>query len=232
MAGCVEALTRFHATPLRSQSLSTPENTGFAQPVRFTCNPCRPPPRARRRRARRLRAAALAPRATLERVGDRGAARAGAGGERLPHPALEDPAPRTSPFVGLELCVPRHVVRLGKRVSDSIGGRVRQLERGELPGEPTRIAHWGCRSSAAPTRARPRTFSAGAVLAAVGIVARAERRRAHVDAGVRPGDQRGDAPRGGGDREALLVGPAVVFEVQDRSARAVARTARPLSRRD
>ena len=158
-----------------SSSASSPRYTGTAQPVRLTC---------RSSSDLDLELAAVEAHghravAAAQHVGDGGAARAGARGQRLPHPALEDPrADRARPSSRVE----GDVGAVGEeRGGARSAGRARvQVEL--LGPSSTRIAHCGLpietcwkrhsRPSAARARRRRRR--------AAREVARAQPRAAHV----------------------------------------------------
>ncbi len=154
--------------------------------------------------------------------GDRGAAGAGAGGERLPHAALEDPRPhpaavdREEGDVG---AVGEQLVAFDPRPD------LAEVEVVELLRSTT-IAHCGlpietCWNSHSrpPLSSVPRPSSGPG-----GEVLGGGRGPAHVDrAGQLAGDRRPDRPGDGADRELVVVGPAVAAQVEDRLAGAVAR---------
>src|ERR1700726_278959 len=150
------------------------------------------------------------PAAVLD-VGDRGAAGTRAGGQGLPHPALEDPRSYPRQAVGLELRVPRHIGPVGElRVGFDGGADRRQVEYGELLGRlDVDGALWVAdRDVAERPQPSPRADLAAPVLGAPGEVLGAELRPAHGGrAGVRPGDRRADLSGRGVDREGVLIGP-------------------------
>ena len=135
--------------------------------------------------------------AAAQHVGDRGAAGAGARGQRLPHPALEDPR---ADAVGRELGPERDVGAVGEaRGGARSAGRSR---RGRAPRARSRV---GDADRALRVADRRRAGSASAA-----AIARRRRRRspwtqlraAHVDAaGALAGDRRADLAGGGLDRE-------------------------------
>ena len=113
-------------------------------------------------------------------------------------------------------------MRFGKRGSCSIGGpstpRSSASSSAEVgdPDRALRVADRDVLEAAA-------VDLAGAVAVAVGVVGRAQRRAAHVDAaGGRAEDRRPDLARDRLDRELALVGPAGAAQVEDRLAGAVA----------
>src|SRR3954471_23014797 len=156
-----------------------------------------------------------------EEGGDGGAAGTGAGGERLPHPALEDagadPAavdreegdvgPVREELVPFDSRPDLSQVELVELLLDDDDRALRVADRDvlELPAAPAGLKR------------------AAAVLAPGGEVLRSGRGATHVDrAGQLAGDGWPDRPGGGADRELVLIRPAVAAEVEDRLAGAVA----------
>ena len=148
--------------------------------------------------------------AAAQHVGDRRAARAGAGGHRLPHPALED---ARADAVGGELGPERDVGAVRERlVVLDRRAELREVERLELlaVGDPDR---------------RLRVADREVLEAqAADLAVEAHDRAAHVDAaGPLAGDRGADLARHGLDRVGVGARPAVLAQVQQRLARAVAR---------
>ena len=195
-------LARSRLERIRERSASSPRaRSGCAVPVRVTS-------RSPRDLDGQLAAVELdrdrARRAAQER-GDRGAARAGPGGERLPHPALEDPRPHASSR------------RPSRRRRWSGSGRARCSTRspgrsrpGRAPraSSPTSITHCGLptltcwklhsrpprssvpRPSSGPPGSRPRSVDARPI--AIETVSGPGDRRRHL---ARLGEDRERRPR-------------------------------------
>ena len=173
---------------------------------------------------------AAGPPAAGDHVRDGGAAGAGAGGQRLPHPALEDPRADAGP--GGRRIVSSSVyhetfVRLGNaRRLRSPGRRRRGRAPASSGSEATGSRTGGCRSGRAgsarsrPPDGRPRRARRGR---RAGKSAELRRALPNVDgARVRSGDPRADLPGGCADREGLLACPAAPAQVEDRLAGPVA----------
>ena len=134
----VEALTRSAWSSFRKSSESVPANTGTAQPVRLTCrssptSTVSSPPSSDHGHGRV---------AAAQHVRDRGAGRAGAGGERLADAALEDPR---ADAVRRQLGVPGDVRAVGEQLAAprSRGPIAGRSSASSSSTESTRIAHCG-----------------------------------------------------------------------------------------
>ena len=209
-----------------------PANTGRAQPVRVTCRSSPTSTSSSPPSSETTTVAVRAPRLLILGVGDGGAARAGPRGQRLPHPALEDPradAGRLAALRACELGVPGHVGAVGEaRVASIAGPIAAEVERRRAPPRSRRGSRTGgCRSrrGGSPTRGRRRSSCAAPVRRPAGEVRRSARlaRPMSTEHVSGPGDRRADPAGGGADRELVAVGPAAAAQVQDRLARAVAR---------
>ena len=192
----LQALTRSHAAPPGSSSASSPRYTGTAQPVRFTCRSS-PTSTSSSPPSRRTVTGLSPPRRTWATAAPRGA---GAGGQRLPHPALEDPR-ADDPGATLAderdvRAVREQLVVLDRRGRSRAGRAPRARRR-----RRSRTA--GCRSTTCWKRhSRPPAVSSPRRRRRRREVARAQPRAAHVDrAGRRAGDRRPDLARRRLDRE-------------------------------
>ena len=144
----LQAATRLSFSSFRNSSLSSPRYTGRAQPVRFTCRSS--PTSTSRSPPSRWTVTGLS--AAAQHGRHRGAARAGARGHRLPHPALEDP--RGDLVVGVA-APERHVRAVREQLGVRLDRRAEraQVERLELR-PPPRSRTAGCRSRRAGRRTR------------------------------------------------------------------------------
>ena len=158
-----------------------------------------------------------------EEGGDRGAAGAGARGERLPHPALEDPRPHRRAVDADE----RDVGAVRETAPCSTRSPARSRARSSSStSSPTSITHCGLPTLTCwKPHSRPSDSSVPRAVGGPGReVGRADRGAAerHRDL-VRARDRRRHLPRLGEDRERVGVGPAGGAQVEHRLAGAVAR---------
>ena len=200
-----------------SSADSSPEKIGSAHPVRRTerslpiSTSSSPPSSSHGEPAR----------SAGQMCRDRRARRHRSRGERLPHPALEDPGAHPIAVGAVEAHV--RAVREQRAVLD-LGADRRQIERLELLADldrALRVADRDVLKRPGPARCHD---LAPPVLRSGGVVVRRGARPAHLERRLAVGANRGgDRPGLGQDREAVGVRPAGAAEVEHRLPGAVAR---------
>ncbi len=207
------------ASDTRQLGESSPANTGSAPPVsRTSSSSARPRPQLAAVELDRDRA-----RRAAQDGRDRGAARAGARGQRLPHPALEDPRPHGA---SRRLRMNETLVRFGKQLAALDPGpdraevelldpvahldhALRVADRDVLEGATPALPTPRCRARPRrPRGSRPRSSDA---------------RPISIATSPGRGDRRPDLTGLGQDRELVLVGPPGAAQVEHGLPGAVAR---------